>query len=95
MSNKLRALACGTPHCGDASFVCPVDVNDVLYRLRHATINKMKIWKPGKTWLMNASGDTFSEKTPKLWYHWNWEAHLGFPQSFGAAITRNYHEVLI
>ena len=44
---------------------------------------------------MNASGENFSEKTPKLWYHWNWEAHLGFPQSFGAAITRNYHEITI
>jgi len=26
----------------------------VLYQLSHATINKMKIWKPGKTWLMAA-----------------------------------------
>ena len=26
-ANKLRSLAFGTPHCGDASFVCPVDVS--------------------------------------------------------------------
>ena len=26
-ANKLRALAYGTPHWGDASFVCPVDVS--------------------------------------------------------------------
>ena len=26
-ANKLRSLAFGTPHWGDASFVCPVDVS--------------------------------------------------------------------
>ena len=35
------------------------------YRLSHATINKMKIWKSGKTWLMAAGWTScFHDGTP-------------------------------
>ena len=54
-TNSSRFMLRMTAHRADASLVCPVDVNDVLYQLSHATINKMKIWKPGKTWLMAAA----------------------------------------
>ena len=29
-ANKLRSLAFGAPHRGDAPFICPIDVNNVL-----------------------------------------------------------------
>ncbi len=40
---------------------------------------------------MNASGEILSEKSPKLWFHWNWEAHLRFRKMFEATVTRNYN----
>ncbi len=37
LTNSRRFLLRRTAHRADASLVCPIDVNDVLYRLSHAT----------------------------------------------------------
>ena len=38
LTNSRRFLLLRTAHRADASLVCPIDVNDVLYRLSHATL---------------------------------------------------------
>ena len=70
LTNSRRFLLRRTAHRADASLVCPIDVNDVLYRLSHATTFRtlglpvqLDIWNSSSYRLSHATTSAYLRHT--------------------------------